>query len=251
VTEAEWLACTDLDVLLARLRRWQPSPRKLRLFAVACCRRIWPLLDDAAGRSQEAVLVSERFADGRASRGELLRAADRATFFTADPAEVGKPADHPFLPSEESYWWTDSPNAATAARCTAFTERDPFDVAAAVSNVAAYASLGAAAAAARRPAEIGPLSDAERAAQCDLLRDVFGNPFRPVFMEPAWLAADGGVVTAVARGLYEGDALGQLPILADVLEEVGCTDAMILGHARRAGPHVRGCWLVDRVLDKP
>jgi hypothetical protein len=39
-------------------------------------------------------------------------------------------------------------------------------------------------------------------------------------------------------------------ILADALEEAGCTDAAILSHLRGPGPHVRGCWVVDLLLGK-
>ena len=36
-----------------------------------------------------------------------------------------------------------------------------------------------------------------------------------------------------------------LPVLADVLEEAGCTDEGILSHCRGPGPHARGCWVID------
>jgi hypothetical protein len=39
MTEAEWLACKDLDVML-RFLEGKVSERKLRLFVVACCRRV-------------------------------------------------------------------------------------------------------------------------------------------------------------------------------------------------------------------
>jgi hypothetical protein len=41
-----------------------------------------------------------------------------------------------------------------------------------------------------------------------------------------------------------------LPILADALEEVGCTDADLLAHCRGDGPHARGCWVIDLLLGK-
>src|SRR5262249_37631156 len=71
VTEAEWQECDDPNRMLDFLRR-RASNRKLRLFACACCRRIWHLLTDA--RSREAVEVAERFADGQASSVELEQA---------------------------------------------------------------------------------------------------------------------------------------------------------------------------------
>src|SRR5437773_2750298 len=59
----------------------------------------------------------------------------------------------------------------------------------------------------------------ERAWQAGLLRDLVGSPFREVRVEPAWLAFDGGAVTKLARVIYDEDRFGDLPILADALEE--------------------------------
>src|SRR5262249_11257141 len=91
----------------------------------------------------------------------------------------------------------------------------------------------------------GPAWLAARARQADLLREIFGNPHRPVTVNPAWLAWNGGAVLKVARAIYDGSKLEDLPVLADALEEAGCTDAEILAHCRRKGGHVRGCWVLD------
>ena len=80
-----------------------------------------------------------------------------------------------------------------------------------------------------------------------IVRDIFGNPFRPVALDPAWLTSD---VLALARGIYDEKAFDRMPILADALQDAGCTNEDILGHCRDAGPHVRGCWVVDLVLGK-
>jgi hypothetical protein len=77
---------------------------------------------------------------------------------------------------------------------------------------------------------------------CGLLRDVFGNPFRPVTFDPSWLTSD---VLALAEGIYQDRAFDRMPILADALQDAGCGNEDILNHCRQPGEHVRGCWVVD------
>jgi hypothetical protein len=85
---------------------------------------------------------------------------------------------------------------------------------------------------------------AESAAQCAILRCIFGNPFRPVSLDPSWRTPD---VRTLAGGIYEERVFNRLPYLADALEEAGCTDRTILDHCRDGGEHWRGCWVVDLV----
>jgi hypothetical protein len=97
----------------------------------------------------------------------------------------------------------------------------------------------------------------ELAAKCHLLRCIFGNPFRPVTIRPAWLAWNEAAVVRLARAAYGRRELpsgrlddGRLAVLADALEEAGCTDDAVLAHLRGPGVHVRGCWAVDLLLGK-
>jgi hypothetical protein len=87
--------------------------------------------------------------------------------------------------------------------------------------------------------------------QLEILRDLFGPlPFRSVAIHSDWLAWNDGTVRRIAHSIYAGRAFDRLPILADALEDAGCTDADILAHCRSEGPHVRGCWVVDQLLGK-
>jgi hypothetical protein len=89
------------------------------------------------------------------------------------------------------------------------------------------------------------------------MREVFGNPFRPSPPSPAVLAWNDATVVRLARAAYEERQMpegvldnGRLAVLADALEEAGCTDSDIPAHLRGPGLHVRGCWVVDPILGK-
>ncbi len=108
------------------------------------------------------------------------------------------------------------------------------------------------------PSNLRPLYDsvqiAEAGRQCVLLRDVVGNPLRSATYARSWLTA---TVISLAEAVYDNRNLPAgtlapdlLAILADALEDAGCTDADILNHLRGPGPHVRGCWVLDLLLDK-
>lgn len=88
----------------------------------------------------------------------------------------------------------------------------------------------------------------EARVQADLLRDIFGNPFRPIAVVPSWLTTD---VRLLARGIYEEKAFDRMPILADALQDAGCDSDDLLAHCRDASAaHVRGCWVCDLVTGK-
>src|SRR5262249_31217393 len=90
----------------------------------------------------------------------------------------------------------------------------------------------------------------EKQAQADLVREIMGNPFRRIELDAAWLGRSDAAVAKIAAVVYEEQAWDRLPILADALEEAGCSHADILDHCRGPGPHVRGCWAVDLLLGK-
>jgi hypothetical protein len=91
---------------------------------------------------------------------------------------------------------------------------------------------------------------AEYAEMCIILRYIFGHPFRPIQIDPAWLQWRDGAAVHITQTIYDTRRFQDLPILADALEEAGCADADILGHCRGPGEHVRGCWVLDLLLDK-
>jgi hypothetical protein len=199
------------------------SKRKVRLFAAACCRRIWHLLPDE--RSRAAVEVAERYVDKKA--GEQTRhAASEAAVAATTPYYSGP--GNVFTPLM----------AAAAAQETASKRRKLADSAA---KFASSALLRGGAAA----------KQGESRAQSLLLRDVIGNPFRPVAFDRAWRTA---AVASLAQAAYEERHLPagtldplRLSVLADALEEAGANPA-IVAHLRSDEPHVRGCWALDLAL---
>ncbi len=215
MTEREWLACTDPQKMLEFLRG-KGSGRKLRLFIADGVR----VLGLRFGKEQEALSeMHERVAEGQATEADLERWLLR---------------DLPWL------WEHRAPggNLPGVWESARMLVRDRFKLA---------------------PLEkreiVTPESrDAENADMCSVLRCIFGNPFRPVTLDPAWLTP---IVLALARAAYDERVRpegtlnpARLAVLADALEDAGCTDADVLGHLRGPGPHVRGCWCLDLLLGK-
>ena len=221
--EQGWLTSTDPQATLAFLRAdGKLSDRKARLFAVACCRRVWHLLTDE--RSREAVEVAERHADRSAGEGE--RASAEAEARKAARAASGGPLWYP----------------ARAARM-AVAALVP------IPEVVRYTLVDF-------PRRLDEIRAGERG-QAEILRDLCGNPFRPASpIDPAWLAWEGGVVRRLAEAAYEervmpGGTLDRerLAVLADALEEAGA-DAGLIEHLRGPWPHVRGCFVIDSLTGR-
>ncbi|HEV3438849.1 MAG TPA: hypothetical protein VG122_15895 [Gemmata sp.] len=80
-----------------------------------------------------------------------------------------------------------------------------------------------------------------------LLKEMVGNPFRPITFNPSWLTS---TVLALAKGIYQEKAFDRMPILADALQDAGCNNDDLLNHLRSDGPHVLGCWALDIILGK-
>jgi hypothetical protein len=218
MTEEEWLT-TPHTVEMFRPLYGTASDRKSRLFVVACCHLIWRHFTHE--RSRNAVLVAERFADGEVSERDLTRVHSMAMDAIARWRQVT---------CRGRVWTTfDRDSIAYQRVCfapVATQSRKPF-----------YLPRS-------RVFALDP--DLDRNGP-HLLRDIFGNPFRPVTLDPCWLSE---TVVALASGIYAERAFDRLPILADALEEAGCDNADVLNHCRGQGPHVRGCWVVDLLLGK-
>ena len=70
-------------------------------------------------------------------------------------------------------------------------------------------------------------------------------------IEPAWMVWNWDTVPTLAKLIRAERKFELLPILADALEEAGCTDAEMLDHLRAGLPHTDNCWVLDLILGKP
>jgi hypothetical protein len=249
MTESEWQSCADPEPMLEFLRsvrgesRRKGGRRKLRLFACACLRGIWPLLRKTGSR--RAVLVAEQFADGLADNQELAMASRLA--------RAARASEYPER-GQSPYWQSSEAAVRVAAR--QFGGDHASIANAALSAATAWAMSRAGPGQSR---QVSRERQARQAAHADWLRDIFSNPFGTVpRIAPAWLAWNGGTVKKLAQAIYEGRSLsggaldnGRLAVLADALEEAGCDSEEILLHCRQQGSvHVRGCWVLDLILGK-
>jgi hypothetical protein len=239
MTEGEWVECDNPDRMRHYLwppdHGWRRVPfftffgfrplrgklqRKLRLFACACCRHVWRSISSESSR--RLVEASELFADGLMKR-ESLRAVYKA-------AEVERLARGIVMDCFAAASMTATDDAVAASWTVPFNADELLRDLSGAKDETAIA--------------------AEEKWRANCLRDIFGNPFRPVSVNPGWLAWKEGAVRKMAQMIYDDRSFSDLPILADALEEAGCADPAILAHCRAGGEHVRGCWVVDLLLGK-
>jgi hypothetical protein len=233
----QWTYWSDPGAMLETIRRdfrHRASARKLRLLGCACFHRAWHLLTDP--RARRVVQLSELVADGLASQEELnaavtplIREVHQAAVDAFEAAH-SDPIDHR---DRDVFARLPPPMGASYAVVLAWTTQEALVVRGALEMLAVLA---------------GEEAGAERRAQCHLIRDVFGNPFKPVAVDPAWLRWNNGFVANMAQVIYDDYTFGDLPILADALEEAGCDNKDVLQHCRSRKDHVRGCWVIDSLL---
>jgi hypothetical protein len=229
LTPEEWVGEASPFYMLTwwEYLRGEASSRKRRLIACARCRVIWPLFQDRSLR--HAVEIAEAFADGLANEADLAQASEISAAF-------GVAANRDFQQTR-----TSSPRfAAIVASCrvahAAASATGPDHRLPGIARH--YAAWG----------ETVPLY--EDAGQADLIREILGNPARQVALDPTWLRRNDEAARKLAQAIYNERLFERMPILADALEDAGCSDAEILNHCREPGPHFRGCWLLDLVLGK-
>jgi hypothetical protein len=226
MTEEEWTVCQRPWPLLSLLQsRGSASQRKLRLFSVACCVYNSDLFADA--RLMRGLSVAEKVADCCAAERECTEAKSVVLDVFEGELDVPQPdggcGSDPilFLLNRQAYTIGDAARCVDQLEYAAeYTARNSFD----------------------------GLVEELRYEHCALLREIFGNPFRPFTFDPTWRTSD---VMLLASGVYAERAFDRMPILADALQDAGCDADALLNHLRDPhAAHVRGCWALDLVLGK-
>jgi hypothetical protein len=280
-SEAKWPEESRPASILEALRG-RSSDRKLRLFACACCRRGWDVISNV---EQMAVAVAEQYADGQMTEderwnalrtllesagGEVHRETVGLSWAVVNPSRIPHAVVYGILTSAEFLVCEYTGRAVDGTS---------LGVDGMVTRTIISSSFSASFATRKQAGAVKPLpsllsrtwkrvKDRARSAfdstyfadgvderiirewsyQAALLRDIFGNPFRPVAFDPAWRTS---TAVAIAQQMYVSRDFFAMPILADALQDAGCDSDDVLTHCRDAnGVHVRGCWVVDLVLGK-
>ena len=213
MTEEEWLAITD-PMPMVEFLKGKSSDRKMRLLGVAICRVTFDEPEEE--RICRAVETAEDFADGMADIARLEAVCWEAWDVRDEHYDSGLGRYDGAMGLAQAAGMT----ASVHEWNNTFNRPGPFRL---------------------YPWDYGPPS------HCPLIRDIFGNPFRPVAFDPAWRTS---TAVALAQQMYDSRDFGLMPILGDALQDAGCDSADILDHCRGDGPHVRGCWVADLVLGK-
>lgn len=288
MNEYEWLTTNNAEMMVEWIRinnihrrqnnvvdQFCFSDRKLRLFSCACCRQVWDLLTSKStcitclgvgqrttwkeytrrmkktrtidcprckgtgeiNYSQLAVEVAERYADGLSSEAEITSAQNNIDHVFRG---LGNPSKT--WSTERKAWWR-------ARSCL----------------------LGAQQSASE---SVRSELDGDPKIQADLLRDIFGNPYRPFcncggvgYFDIVrgendhdqvdctactelgkWTTWNDSIVLKISQSIYDNRTFEEMPILADALEEAGCTNKDILNHCRDNTIHAKGCHVLDLIL---
>ena len=235
MTSKEWDRARKIAKMLAVLQV-ASNDRKIRLFAIACCRQVPEWSDDK--RILRALGAAEQFANGELTEDELrkqfvvVHRAHNALLNSVRGLNTKKKrAESLILLSCMSLLIPSPPREKPTAEIQSVVGGLIGDF-----DDEAEAALGAAVV--TRFQILFP----------QLLRDIFGNPFRSVAF-----SSERRTDTAItlASQMYESREFSAMPILADALQDAGCTNEDILSHCRDPKQvHVRGCWVVDLVLGK-
>lgn len=218
VTEAEWLTCDDpLEMFSRFVRPMKSGRRRLDLLCIACVRLVWHLLDHPALKLPFDWLEmhpGERVRPLDGHMGDLFQGPAKVLYDWRYRHDLGL---NTFAVHIAHDLWAD------------FYEY-------------AFDNLGK-----DSDYDLSVLHEDPSIVLPAVMREIFGNPFRPVMLDPEWRTT---TAAALAEWIYASRDFSAMPVLADALQDAGCNNADVLDHCRGSGPHVRGCWVVELVLGR-
>jgi hypothetical protein len=232
MTEKEW-ASSNEPLSMLEFVKGKASNRKLRLYAVACCRNVWQWIPEYSRKSVEA---AERYADKQATRKDMSQAIDDILKdFEARPYFDGSIACAYYV-SRWSIW--DAVNGVLRATGSTPTSEKWLKA------VNSKRKTKAIREAARK--ECVQIYKAQVAAHCNIARDIF-SPF--IRLRRNYFAFTPKTL-AIAQSIYDNRIFSLMPSLADALQSDGCDNMSILNHCRMNKLHFRGCYVIDAILGK-
>jgi len=224
--DTEWNSTSNPDEMLDVIHELKAGKsklgrRKLRLFACACCRSWW---DDLSADSREALEITERYADGGATRSDFGRAQRISTYDFGD--------------TQEPSTFEEALNRHTVDGATNWLTSG--------AEIAAFC-IGQRLRAVARQHSIRKLNQ-ETKRQIALLHEVFGDPSDPPKVDPAWIEWNNGAIPILANEIYTDPQSADYSRLRRQLKSAGCDDSTFLGHCSSHHRHVVGCWLLDVLI---
>lgn len=231
MTPAEWSVCDNPDAMLAALAN-NPDPRRWRLFVRALLRELGHLLPDL--HSRRSLLALQRADEGDVDLVTLAEArreavASRHLIYSPNFPHGGM----------NRQMRTRIKGVNQALLQATLPDPEPQDRAIHVASILRQADT--------RDRNWEPRI---RSLCCEILRDIFGNPYEPLEVSLAWLNGMGREAVRIAQTIYDDRTFDELPILADALEDAGCPSIALSEHCRETGRHGRGCWAIDVLLGR-
>ena len=254
----EWHRFPPIHKMLNTLRKPVHYRRKVRLFAAACLRRVAHIFQDSGNLHWLEAL--EDFADKQYPEQKLKglredakelqkqdkkkwsRFARKSDYQNPVPTSEMMPVRARIHALSAFLAATDKPRGCIDSKLVAYNIQVAVDPLLNVEDITQHALDY------YDPLATSVSGACERVAQTHLVRDIFFDSKQsPPEMNKAWLTSS---VRALAEAIYENHTFGDMPILADALEEAGCTNEIVLSHCRCNPIHARGCWVLDGILGK-
>jgi hypothetical protein len=229
---AAWPNANSVHNLLLQIK----SRRKLKLFALACCRSIEDSLPDP--RCRRVLAIAEKCIDGLATMPEWESAYEDSKLamdgFQQMLNEKGMVGPETHCAAAHA---ADTLIAiGHSEMCQHTNEIFAQSIRQIVCNSELEHWL--------QDRQCGKQNHARW--QANALTDIIGPSELPEF-DPEWRTS---ATVSLAQFMYESRDFSRMPILKNALRDSGCSRVDILDHCQSESLHVKGCWVLELVLGK-